>query len=306
MKALCAVDGSSGSDGAVRLASQLLAAERDEIVFYYAPPAVRLLPTVTASAETIHAAGNALAEKVFERVIRILPPEFRERTTTVTGQQRARDGILTAAKIHRPDLLVVGARGAGRFGLPRLGSVSRSVVHAADVPVLVARERPASTDRPLNILFCCGHPRVGCGPSQFLGRLSYPADAVGEVIHVVESPFADHIPQWLIDEARATEIELYAREFVEAHDRRLEQWQDDLRKFQKTLPDIFNDSLPAVVEGRPGEAIADYVKHHEVDLVVVGGHASSTLARMLTTSTSEYLLSHADCSVLIVPDHGQP
>lgn len=306
MKTLCAIDGSTGSDAAIRLTDQLLSADRDEVVFYYAPPAVRLLPTVTASAETIRAAGEALAEKVFSRACGALSPTLRRRTSTVIGQQRARDGILTAAKIYRPDLLVVGARGAGRFGLPRLGSVSRAVVHAADVPVLVARERRGSNDRPLSVLYCCGHPRSGCGPSEFLGRLSYPPDAVGQIIHVVESPFGDHIPQWLIDEARATEIELYAREFVEAHDRRLKQWQADLCSFQKTLPELFEGSTPAVVEGRPGEAIHEYVQAHDVDLVVVGGHASSTLTRMLTTSTSEYLLSHADCSVLIVPEHGEP
>jgi nucleotide-binding universal stress UspA family protein len=47
--------------------------------------------------------------------------------------------ILKAAEEAKAELIVMGSRGLGRIGGLFLGSVSERVLHAADIPVLIAR-----------------------------------------------------------------------------------------------------------------------------------------------------------------------
>ncbi|MDC0936248.1 universal stress protein [Pirellulales bacterium] len=306
MKALCAIDGSAGSDEAIRQLGHLLSPERDSIVFYYAPPEIQVHGASRPDRAVVELASEALAEKVFDRSRNLLPSKLAERVTAATGQQKPRHGIPAAAKVHRPDLIAVGARGASRFGLPRLGSVSRSVVHSSEVPVLVARARRRPETDPLHLLLCCARTESGGAAGAFISQLAIPEAAAGHVLHVGESPFGDGIPEWLEAEARVTESEPAAQEYVAAHDDKLNRWREELTKYCGELPPVFHAHRPVIREGHPGEQIVKYAEANSCDLVVVGAHSAGPIARMLMGSTSEYVLTHAACSVLIVPHHETP
>lgn len=290
----------------VHLVGKILAEDRDEIVLYYAPPEVSVHGPSHPSDVVVAQAGQALAEKVFERARCMLPAKLAERVTTVTGHQKPRHGIPAAAKVHRPDLIAVGARGASRFGLPRLGSVSRAVVHASEVPVLVARARKRGQADPLEILLCCARTGQHSAAGALLRQLSLPSDAQGQVIHVAESPFGDGIPEWLEAEARAADTEPAAQQFVADHDKQIANWKDELAKYCGELPEIFQSNRPVIREGHAGEQVVKYAESAQSDLIVVGAHAVSALARILMGSTSEYILTHASSSVLVVPHHDTP
>ncbi len=55
-----------------------------------------------------------------------------------------------------------------------------------------------------------------------------------------------------------------------------------------------------VPDGHPGETLVGLAHSHEVDLVVLGGIGHSMLERILLGSVSEFVATHAKCSVLVV------
>jgi nucleotide-binding universal stress UspA family protein len=55
-----------------------------------------------------------------------------------------------------------------------------------------------------------------------------------------------------------------------------------------------------VVRGDPREAIVHTAKAEQVELVVMGSHGRSGLAKLMLGSVASYVLSHAPCSVLVV------
>lgn len=57
--------------------------------------------------------------------------------------------------------------------------------------------------------------------------------------------------------------------------------------------------------GPPDQLITDLAKNWNADLIVAGSHGRSFWARTLVGSTSDSLVHHAPCSVLIVRKPGQ-
>ncbi len=55
-----------------------------------------------------------------------------------------------------------------------------------------------------------------------------------------------------------------------------------------------------VVTGHRGETIVEVAKQHQVQWVVVGARGHSMLSRLILGSTSDYVATHAHCSVLVV------
>jgi nucleotide-binding universal stress UspA family protein len=113
-------------------------------------------------------------------------------------------------------------------------------------------------------------------------------DAKLYLLHVMDRPLAvDQIVGW-VEPALA---QLYE----EALDRLAglvpKNWQRDVT--------IERD----VVIGTPAKAIARFAREKEADMIVVGTHGRTGLARVLMGSTAESLLREAPCQVLVVKPH---
>ena len=88
----------------------------------------------------------------------------------------------------------------------------------------------------------------------------------------------------------------------------MEQLADDDRKYaeahQLKMRELFsgaNASVNTVIlEGPPQEAIIECAKTHDIELIVMGAKGHSQVDRILLGSTSDYVATHAHCSVLVV------
>lgn len=61
-----------------------------------------------------------------------------------------------------------------------------------------------------------------------------------------------------------------------------------------------------VLDGSPQEKIVDYATTHDIDLIVMGAKGHSKVDRILLGSTSDYVATHAPCSVLVVRPGDSP
>lgn len=60
------------------------------------------------------------------------------------------------------------------------------------------------------------------------------------------------------------------------------------------------DLATSVVSGHPAEAIIEYARRHQIDLIVMGHRGMSNLQRFLVGSVADRVVDHAPCMVLVV------
>jgi nucleotide-binding universal stress UspA family protein len=299
MKVLVGVDGSTGSFEAVRQVGQLTAAA-DAIALYYAPPTFRVPRGSPIDPHVVGRARNALARAVFDEARQQLPSGHGA-VEEIVGVQDPRHGLLLAADECHADWIAVGARGIGPMQRLLLGSVSTSIVHAARRPVLVARrgpERQAAQD--LRVLLACDGSPASQHAGDFVKQLSWPSNASGRVITVVESLLGGEVPEWLEEQARTDDSEALSRAWIREHEEQLRSRRQELAGYCHELPLPFRAAEPLVVEGHPAAQILRTITAQSIDMVVLGARDLGMAQRLLAGSTSDKVLAHAPCSVLIV------
>ncbi len=147
MKVLVGVDGSSNSLATVAFVGRLLAAEGNELVLAYVAPPLpylgddRLDPGVSTRAQ------QALANAVFDEAVLRLSDQWQSKVQRIELAGAPGAGLVQAAEEWRAELIAVGFRGTGLFERFLLGSVSRAVVHSAQVPVLVVKTTGAASEK---------------------------------------------------------------------------------------------------------------------------------------------------------------
>jgi nucleotide-binding universal stress UspA family protein len=309
MRVLVGVDGSSNSFAAVQFVGRLVAPERDELVLFFATPAMsfddeRLDPAVEARARA------ALSRAVLEAALERLSEAWR-----ASAQQKEMTGspgeaLLAAANQDGADLIVVGFRGTSSLIEQfMLGSVSRTVVQSAKVPVLVVKggapaadqtRVPAATPDPLRVLAAYDGPPVAEQMAAALHRFTWPNDAQGWVMTVVRPMFLEDLPDWVINQPRDPDVVAMAAAWEQEHQQNLAAARQELQDFRTKLPACFARGDVIVAEGRPAELLVAQLQEKVIDLAVMGSGRGGRVERLLLGSTAEQVLTSAPCSVLIV------
>ncbi len=220
MRVLIAVDGSDGSFEAIRQIAPLLKEDRDEVAVYCYPPQVRVR-SARAAPDMVDSARQALAETVFAEARRRLGTNLAVKAETIVGHQDPKRGINLAAQQWGAELIVLGARGLNVFERLLLGSVSRAVVHASQIPVWVAQAADRRAEP--SAASAVGQRIAGCpaAASRAAGRLAWPESTSFTVMTVIASIFAGHVPQWLEQQARGPDVEAMVQAWSREHDEEL-------------------------------------------------------------------------------------
>jgi nucleotide-binding universal stress UspA family protein len=168
--------------------------------------------------------------------------------------------ILTQSELV--DLVVIG-RGVeqGQWLEGLLGSTTENVVRHAKCPVLVTGRREAKIRRFVVAYDGSAHARSALHFATGLGE----AWLVPFEVLTVSKEGGEKV----IEEARS---------YLEAHDLEVEY---------------------SVRDGDPREAIIDFARERDADLLVMGAFGHSKVRGLLLGSTTHYVLNHAPCPVLL-------
>jgi nucleotide-binding universal stress UspA family protein len=225
--------------------------------------------------------ANEAVRDIVVRVLGEAAPAVERRTV----KDLAARGLLAASA--DADLLVVGARGLGRFRELVLGSVSQQCLHHAAIPVAIVRED--ATGPPF------GPQRIvvgvdGSATSQRALEWALDAGRVRratvEVAHAWDIP-AVGLP---VDASPWPQLEEAGRSVV---DHALEQ--------ADTTGVV---TIRRVVSRGPASAVLVGLAR-DADLVVVGSRGLGGFKGLLLGSVSHRVAHHAPCPVVVIPHVGR-
>lgn len=264
------VDGRAGGRDAIALAVALLS------------PSGRLILTSVVRPWGAVRLGALFADADRQAAAQMLDAE-RDRldcacSTSVVVSSSVATALHSVAEKHHADLLVVGSPHRGPLGRVTLGDDARGALDGARCAVAIARRDPGRSS-------------------------SWQAIAVGDD-GSAESALALDIARRLasrtgariracsvVGPASLTYRQLARMDPSAAFAGRIHAEKKRLREY--------GDVEPTVLEGDPGEALAELGR--EVDLLIIGSRGQGAWGRLMTGSTGEYLAHHAACPVLILP-----
>lgn len=203
---------------------------------------------------------------------------------------RAYEQICEAAEDHGSDLVVISTHGYSGLKHLLLGSVAERVVRHAPCSVLVTRGRaPAATEPKLN-------PKRILVPTDFSDSsleavdyaLSWAREYQAEIylLHVIPSCYAT-------TDEMVREVCILEAELKHTSEKELAALMKILRS--QEVPIRTNTR-----HGRPATEIAEAAGGFQADLIVMSTHGLTGWNRALLGSTTEEVVRHAPCPVLVV------
>lgn len=81
---------------------------------------------------------------------------------------------------------------------------------------------------------------------------------------------------------------------------RLKEAEDILQKAEAAVGKVPAEIHTELIEGSPAEAIIQVAKTRQSQMIVIGSRGMGTLTGLMLGSTSQKVVSHAPCPVLIV------
>jgi len=279
---LVGTDLSRGADEALRQGARL-AREIDSplIVCHVLPEMLRvgmLFPQWRGAAPLAGEALNVTARDAIGRQLEAVLGDTARDVTIVIDSGTAHVGLLTQADAVGAGVVVTGP-----------GRVAEQVVRHATVPVLIARPSPAGVVLGATDFSDPALPALQAAASEARRR--------GTSLHLVHSL---DLGAYVMANATATADPYQERLSALALD-----GFDDLKsaaeaRLQAVLTQLGIDGNTAVLTGHAADAIVGHAEAVATELVVVGTHGRSGLARLTLGSTAAGVVESAPCSVLVV------
>ncbi len=215
------------------------------------------------------------AEDVLERAAEIARAHHADPSVRVLAGDPA-EAILREAADRRADLVCLGPDAGLLGGAIRIGRVAAHVLRHAACSVLVGRE--AGPDFP-SVVLCAIDGSAGSAGTAGLGaQIARAGGADLRLQHVIPI-FRGDSAGWTLDEGEPSPPELEPA--VEA------------------ARSLGVEPVREMAMGRPEHALVETVRRDAVDLAVLGHRGLSGVQRVLLGSVSEYVATHAPCSVLV-------
>ena len=187
--------------------------------------------------------------------------------------------------------VLIGGQGHGGVRERLLGRTAQRVIRHAEVPVLIVK-RGRDLGVPSRLMSGVDWSVHSRHALSMAARLSSARGAKLEVVHVIDSPYVPYMKAFA-----------HERDANGALDEIRAQQLDRLETFVgRALAEI--EPKPAIAKqilfGDPAETLAAHARTSLSELLVVGGHGHSDVARYLLGSTAEKLVTSTAADILVV------
>ena len=192
------------------------------------------------------------------------------------------DAILSAAKRHKAELIVMGTHGRGGAKRIWLGSVLENVIRQAGVPIFAVRQKQ--------------HEFIDASNPTSMPRLE------SILCPINLSPAAQSSLEVAVSLAKQFNARLISTCIVEGGDKGgLSQAKEELSSFLQQSGAAGCDLQTQCRKGEAGKEIVSLASRAKVDLIVLGAQQRQAMHAWLWGDTTEFVLRQAQVPVLVVP-----
>ncbi|MBI5408683.1 MAG: universal stress protein [Nitrospirae bacterium] len=283
-KMLLTTDGSEFSEGAVREAIKLAKTCSSKL---FALSVVETNPEYEAVAPQVVEKAEKETRKILESVKDRASKEGVDCEIIARHGESPYEYIVEEAEKAQANMIIMGRR--GRKGLKRLmmGSETARVIGHAKCNVLIV-PRAASVDFKRIVVATDGSKYSDAAVSEAVSiskRCGSSLFAISVVPSETESPFD------------IVHMEMHKDIISEKESKMAECLVKDIKDLAEK-EGVGTQGF--VYSGKPYESIISMAKEKHADLIVVGSHGRTGLAKLLMGSVTERVIGLAECAVLVV------
>lgn len=282
---LVPLDGSELSERVfpwARLLKSAMPHAQIELLRCFEPPSsIYLIPELAVPASAVFSEGD-LHEAMLEYLKQKSEELGLEGTTAAVAVADPPSEILERSEQF--EMVLMASHGRGGLGRWLMGSVATKVTRGTTVPVMVVSSKcmasQAGREAKMETIMAAYDASLASERAVF--RAAGLARNLGSTLHIYQGLTQVAMPHQVVVEANRAEL-LKATEKA--------------RALAKTL-----DGVKTHVEVREvsvSTQIVEYADEIGADLIVMGSHGKSGLARWMIGSETEYVLQEAHCPVLV-------
>jgi nucleotide-binding universal stress UspA family protein len=292
MKILLPTDGSEYSETAAQFLTRLNLSRNDEITILHVISDDPFQDKEDYYYARIKEIKRSIASNILDSALNILksvPAQIK----TVLMDGYPDKCILEAAVDSNADMIVMGPKRLKGIKSRIVGSVTKSVSISSSKPALIIKPRKKDPSDKMKILFATDGSDYAEKAGETLSLIPFYDNTEITIIHVITPAFYD-IPDRFMEKIEASvRVDLKKYRSME-----LQESQKILARTAEYLSSKFSKIERLTMMGDPSEEILNAANEIKADIIVVGSKGMKGF-RGVVESLSRYILSVADCSVLI-------
>ncbi len=297
MKILLPTDGSEYSETAAQFLTRLNLSRNDEITILHVISDDPFQDKEDYYYARIKEIKRSIASNILDSALNILksvPAQIK----TVLMDGYPDKCILEAAVDSKADIIVMGPKRLKGIKSRIVGSVTKSVSISSSKPALIIKPPQKEPADKMKILFATDGSDYAEKAGETLSLIPFHDNTEITIIHVITPAFYD-IPDRFMEK-----IEVSVREDLKKYrSMELQESQKILARTAQYLSNKFSNIERLTTMGDPSEEILNAANEIKADIIVVGSKGMKGF-RGVVESLSRYILSVADCSVLIGKTEG--
>jgi len=292
MKILLPTDGSEYSEAAAQFLKRLNLSPNDEITILHVISDDHFQDSEDYYYARRKEIKQQIAPKILDSATNILK-SVPAKINTVLMNGYPDKCIIEAAVDSNTDIIVMGPKRLKGIKSRIVGSVTKSVSIISPKPILVIKPPQGESSNTIKILFTTDGSDYARKAGEILTLMPFHDNTGITILHVVTPAFYDIPDKFMtkIDASVQEDLRRYSSVELEASQKIIAQTTEYLSNRFSNI-----DKLTKI--GDPSDEILHTAKELEVDIIVVGSKGMGGF-RGVVGSISRYILSVAECSVLI-------